>query len=80
MVSFASRTVIPVDQALRLGLVSPSDIDAEQITHITMMEVEEATVQCAELQPADTVFDSRKACVVVNFKMASEPEPGQCLI
>lgn len=71
VVSFASRTAIPVDQALRLGLVSPGDVDAEQITHITMMEVEEATVQCAELEPADPIGASTAACVVFGFHMAS---------
>ena len=76
VVSFSVRTVIPVDKALKLGLVSPYDVDVEQITHVTMLEVEEATVQCAELDPVNPVGASASA-VVKNLVLAfSESAEG----
>lgn len=68
VVSFATRILIPVDQALRRGLVCAADVDAEQITHITMLEVEEATVQAAELQLAERASCTVRACVIVGLQ------------
>jgi len=74
VVSFAVRTVVPVDQALRLGLVSQADVDAEGVAYVTMLEISEATVQCADLTAAEELpaagGGQLRPCVVLSLREA----------